>query len=188
LRANPSRWVDEHGDFLYRYAYLRVNNKGLAEDLVQDTFLSALKSFGSFGQRSSIRTWLVSILHNKIIDHYRKAIRRKDVETEPNPETDFYEAGPMAGRWKEDRTPAEWNIHPEHAFRQNEFMRILHLCLDLLPERVSAVFILREMEGQPGEDICKELDLSTSNLWVILHRARNQLRRCLERNWFEKEL
>ena len=187
MASSPEQWVEEHGDYLYRYAYLRVNNKGLAEDLVQDTFLSALKSYESFGQRSSIRTWLVSILRNKIIDHYRKAVRRKDVEVENDPEQDFYEEGPMSGRWKEDRAPADWNIHPEHSFQQSEFMHILHQCLEILPKRVSAVFVLRELEGQESDEICNELDISSSNLWVMLHRARTQLRRCLESNWFGKK-
>ncbi|HGY54128.1 MAG TPA: sigma-70 family RNA polymerase sigma factor [Caldithrix abyssi] len=187
LPENSALWVDEHGDFLYRYAYLRVNSKNLAEDLVQDTFLSALKSYDSFGQRSSIRTWLVSILRNKIIDHYRKTVRRKDIEVETDPDHDFYEEGPMAGRWREDRTPGDWDLHPGEALRQNEFMRILRQCLEILPERISSVFILREIDGQNSEEICKELDISPSNLWVILHRARTQLRRCLERDWFGKK-
>ncbi|HID38429.1 MAG TPA: sigma-70 family RNA polymerase sigma factor, partial [Calditrichaeota bacterium] len=89
--------------------------KGLAEDLVQDTFLSALKSYSSFGQRSSLRTWLVSILRNKIVDHYRRVVRRKNVTVKTDPEQDFYDSVTMAGRWKEEQAPLQWDIHPEQA-------------------------------------------------------------------------
>ena len=113
-------------------------------------------------------------------------MRRKNVTVKTDPEQDFYDSVTMAGRWKEEQAPLQWDIHPEQAFRQNEFMQILHQCLGILPERVASVFVLREIEGQESEEICKELGLSTSNLRVILHRTRTQLRRCLERNWFGK--
>ena len=86
-----------------------------------------------------------------------------------------------------DNAPAEWDTHPDTALSQKEFMQILRECIKALPQKIAAVFTLREMEGVESRDICKELDITASNLWVMLHRARNQLRRCLEVNWFTAE-
>ena len=180
---NAEKWLEEHGDYLFRYAIVRVNDTALAEDLVQDTFLSALKAYDRFDHRSSERTWFVSILKNKIIDHYRKASRKEvkfDFDAETDPSQDFEQNG----FWKLDRAPSEWHEDPEQALEQKDFLRILRKCLELLPSRLAHIFILRQMDGMESKEICKELEITPSNLWVMLHRARSQLRRCLDKNWF----
>lgn len=179
----PDQWVEQYGDFLYRYAYSRVNDITMAEDLVQETFLSALKSYDNFDSKSSERTWFVSILQHKIIDFYRKKSRTAKYFSEPiavDDSTDYNEKG----YWKMENAPADWGDHPEEAAEQNEFLLILHECIKALPKKIAAVFTLREMEDIDSKAICKELNITSSNLWVMMHRARNQLRKCLEINWF----
>ncbi len=188
---NPREWVELYGDFLFRYAFARVNDRTLAEDLVQETFLAALKSQSNFDGKSSERTWFVSILKHKIVDQYRKNSRRKEHEIQESgefdPADDFRTGGIMKGHWDKERGPSDWGEHPEEAVRQKEFMRILRECISLLPAMMAAVFSMREIDEISSEDICKELKITSSNLWVLLHRGRAQLRHCLEFNWFGKK-
>jgi RNA polymerase sigma-70 factor (ECF subfamily) len=181
----PEKWVELYSDYLYRYAYSRVNNSTTAEDLVQDTFLSALKAYDNFDGKSSERTWFISILKHKIIDFYRKKSRTAKYFHDPGMDTtsDYAENG----YWKMEHAPADWGHHPEDILHQNEFLLILRECIGALPEKIASVFTLRELEGIASKEICKELNITPSNLWVILHRARHQLRRCLDVNWFEAE-
>ena len=183
--VNPQDWVDRHGDYLFQYALLRLNNNTqLAEDLVQDTFLSAIKAASTYQGKSAERTWLVSILKNKIIDHYRRnknnLFEQSDFQNE-----EFIEQGSQAGAWKPQLAPQDWGDTPEKAFEQQEFTSIFRKCLATLPQNLAAVFALRELDGLDTDLICKKLSISASNVWVILHRARTSLRRCLEINWFE---
>lgn len=181
----PQDWVDQHGDYLFRYALLRLKNDAqLAEDLVQETFLSALRAAGAYQGKSAERTWLTSILKNKIIDHYRRGkghlFEQSDFQNE-----EFIDQGKQAGAWKAEFAPQDWGDTPEKALEQQEFISILRKCLAALPQNLAAVFALRELDGLDTDTICKELSISASNIWVILHRARTSLRRCLELNWFE---
>ncbi len=187
IRPQPEKWVEHYSDFLYRYAYSRVNDQTMAEDLVQETFLSALKAYDNFDGKSSERTWFVSILKHKIIDYYRKKSRTAKYFQDPgvNEGADDYDDN---GYWRLEHAPADWGNHPEDVLHQKEFMLILRECISALPEKIAAVFTLREMEEIDSKDICKELDITSSNLWVILHRARNQLRKCLEINWFAADV
>ncbi len=179
-KPNPDLWVDLYGDYLFRYAQSRVNASAMAEDLVQETFLSALHSYANFDGKSSERTWFVSILKHKIIDHYRKQGRQAKYFESPGVSEDFQENG----FWKLDQAPGDWGEHPEEQLQQKEFILILRECLKALPKKIAAVFTLKEMEGLDSKSICKELDITSSNLWVMLHRARHQLRKCLDMNWF----
>lgn len=173
---DPSRWVDEYGDALFRYAILRVRDAELASDLVQDTFLSALKAIDGFRGGSSVRTWLTGILKHKIIDHYRKN-RIEIPASEVGPEgTDLEHAEDLRTSWKES---------PSSLVENREFWGVLTSCLDGLPEAHRRAFSMREFDGLSSEEIRKVLDVTPTNLWVMLHRARTKLRRCLEANWFE---
>ena len=180
-------WVDRYGDFLFRFAISRVGNGTLAEDLVQETFLAALKTSSSFAGRSSERTWLVSILKRKIIDHYRKSWRMVQFPAEGNADAgpDFFSDGTQEGGWQPERAPRDWGVNPESSLETKELGEVLVRCLEELPEHMAGAFALREIEGWQAEEICKEFSVSTSNLWVILHRARARLRRCLESKWFD---
>ncbi len=188
VALNADKWVDEYGDYLYRYALIRVNNKKIAEDLVQETFLSALKAKDRFEGQSSERTWFTTILKNKIIDYYRRAEHQyreyPDKQQDDPEESDFQQEGEMPGFWRINKAPEDWGEHPEEALHQKEFMRILQECIAELPKRLARVFTLREIDQEDSDAICKQLEITSSNLWVMLHRARHQLRKCLEINWF----
>ncbi len=181
---DPTRWLRDHGDVLYRYALARLRDPQTAEDLVQDTFLSALKAADSFAGRSSERTWLVGILKHKIIDHFRKSKRMflsEDLETRELP------AGTSVdpkGTWTLGQ--AEWITQPEKAYERKELWKVLNRCIEALNERHKKVYVLRELQEQDAEEVCEALDISPSNLWVSLHRARLQLRDCLNENWVNK--
>ncbi len=183
LARDADRWVDEHSEYLYRYAFYRLNNKQQAQDLVQDTFVSALGAYQNFKGKSSERTWFVSILKRKLIDYYRKSARKDAYEVTPGEDSDSN--FDSHGRWLDERAPADWGNHPEKAIHQNEFMKILHQCLSFLSTRAASVFMMKEIDEIESDMICKEMDISPSNLWVLLHRARTQLRSCLEAEWFE---
>jgi RNA polymerase sigma-70 factor (ECF subfamily) len=179
--TKPEDWVALHGDVLFRFAITRVKDPGVAEDLVQETFLAALKGRESFSGKSSERTWLVGILKHKISDHFRNASREQPVEDPQvyiDPEDPFDESG----RWKVG--PGKWGGSPAKAMEDKEFWGVFGRCLEDLPERLRQVFSLRELDGVEGSQVCKVLSISSTNLWVILHRARTQLRKCLELNWF----
>ncbi len=184
---NPERWVDAHGDYLYRYALSRVRDTQSAEDCVQETLLSALKSRENFSGESSERTWLTGILKHKIIDHFRKTSRERavsDMETEEDFTEDFFD---KKGMWKMDAAPSDWTMDPDAALSQKEFLKTLEGCLKKLPARLARLFTLVEMDGLSSDESCKVLNVTATNVWVMLYRARMGLRKCLEKNWFGKE-
>lgn len=187
---DPTVWVDEHGDYLFRYAIMRLRDDAQAEDLVQETLLAAIQSMKSYGGKSTERTWLTSILKHKIIDHYRKVGREKPLDEEVLDLSEFDKlferSDQWNGHWNNKLAPMEWNMSPEQVFEQTEFFEVLQNCLSKLPEKVAGVFALREMDGLDSSEICEVLALSANNFWVIMHRARMSLRRCIELNWFKK--
>lgn len=176
---NPSLWVDEHGDYLYRFAWYRVNDEEIARDLVQETFLAGLKA--SFSGNSSVRTWLTGILKRKIADHFRDHYRHSDdSQFSEESDSDFIEDGPKAGHWKPERAPKDWENLPDSVAEQSELRRILETCMQKLPELTSKVFRLKEIDDLDTVEITTILQVTENNIWVILHRARKQLRKCLE--------
>ena len=143
---------------------------------------------GSYAGKASERTWLTGILKHKIIDHIRKACR--EVSFDPS-DTDLSELAPFFertdefdGHWNDALSPKAWKRSPQAALEEGEFFEVLRRCMDKLPERVAHVFSLREMNELETDEICSILGLSASNFWVIMHRARMSLRRCIEINWF----
>jgi RNA polymerase sigma-70 factor (ECF subfamily) len=190
VAIDPGRWVDEHGDHLFRYAIVRLRDETVAEDCVQETLLSAIQSIASYSGKSTERTWLIGILKHKIIDHFRKHSR--EVPLDPS-EADLSEFDPLFERddeftdhWHDRLSPRIWRRSPDEALQENEFFGVLQNCMSKLPERVAAVFSMREMNGLDTDEICEILALSSSNFWVMMHRARMALRRCIEINWFMK--
>ncbi|HPK02014.1 MAG TPA: sigma-70 family RNA polymerase sigma factor [Candidatus Sumerlaeota bacterium] len=181
---DPARWLDEHGDLLYRYALARVRDAEVAEDLVQETFVAALRGQRNFAGRSSERTWLVGILKNKIVDHLRRKWREQPLsELEPAEQAeDFLDLlFTRGGRWKEGA--GRWGDDPAAGVRAADFQRVLAACLEGLPGRLADVFILREIEQLPSDEVRQVLNISPTNLWAMLYRARMRLRGCLEANW-----
>ena len=180
---DPKLWVDRYGDYLYRFALARVFDRTAAEDVVQDTFVSALHSMKNFRRHSSEKTWLTSILKHKILDHFRRKYRdeKHHFETVQDDIGQFFDE---KGHWKEG--PEKWKTSPKGLFEQKEFLKILYACLEELSKRMARAFVLREMDGLSTEEICNVLNISATNCWVILYRARTLLRQCLEVNWFEE--
>ncbi len=187
---NPERWVEDYGDALFGFAASRVRDPAIAQDLVQETFLAAIKAKDSFAGRSTERTWLFGILRNKLIDYYRRQRREislTDVEAPlPEEQAAFGLTGPGKDGWVGGLGPKAWET-PQEILVSKEFQEVLAGCLSKLPARIAQVFFLREMDGVSSDQICKDLDVSPNNVWVMLHRARMALRRCLEVHWFESK-
>lgn len=177
--------VEVEQRYLMRYARSLTRDDQLAQELVQDTILAALENAAGFSGRSSLRTWLTSILRNKWIDEKRRDARRVELTTldDEGGEDDSL----LDRLFKEDghwtNFPAQW-ANPDAACESSEFFTVFEKCMDGLPKQTARVFFLREVMGEETEDICKEVSISSSNCWVLLHRARLRLRECLERNWF----
>ncbi len=177
--AHPAEWVDMHGDALFRFAMLRLRDRETAEELVQDTFLAALRGKAAFEERSSERTWLIAILRYKIVDHLRARKVQAGKEKAEPPDPEWFD---RKGKWK---TPvASWSADPASLAANKEFRKIMDDCLSRLPPALREAFTLRESEGMETSEICKALGVTASNLWTQLHRARMRLRQCLESNWF----
>lgn len=185
---NPSKWVELYADYLYKFAYYRVNNDELAQDLVQDCFLAALKAIETYRGQASEKTWLVSILKNKIIDHYKKASTRNEsplqLSTYTAPSYDYFFDKDAKGHWQSAAKPKDWAV-TENNFDTKEFYKTLENCLAELPEKWKGVFTMSLLHDADTKLVCKEFDLSSSNFWVIMHRAKLQMRACLEKNWLK---
>jgi len=176
---------------LFRFALGRLRNEATAEDLVQETFLAALRGGQSFAGRSAEKSWLVSILKNKICDYYRKASRETsftDLEFYSAEERDsFIPDGLFKGAWNPETGPLAWSSDPGAGVDNQEFWKAYHHCASQMPPKIAAVFTMREVDEVESKEICSILNISESNLWVMLHRARMALRHCLENNWFGKK-
>ncbi len=189
---NPSQWVSLYGDYLFSLAMLKTSDQTLAEDLVQDTFLSAIKAKKNFRGDSSEKTWLVTILKHKIIDHYRKKDVLKDSDqyledTAGSFHDAFFSTDPSTyGHWTKSAAPKDWTDKPaDSRLMTEEFNRIIRFCLDKMPKRLIPVFLARFIDQEDPAIICKEFDLTSSNYWVIIHRAKVLMRSCLEKNWLK---
>ncbi len=178
----------DHGDVLYRYALGRVQEADAAEELVQETFLAALRARARFAGRSSERTWLVGILRHKIVDHLRRRGRER-----PAPDRDALPAaGPSdeawdkrfdaRGKWRVP--PGRWGEDPSALLERAEFWETFRRCLSGLPPRLGQAFTLREMDEMSSDEVRGVLNVSAANRWVLPHRARTRLCRCLESKWF----
>jgi RNA polymerase sigma-70 factor, ECF subfamily len=172
---------------LLRFATLQLRNAELAEDVVQEALAAAVAAGSTFEQRASYKTWVFSILKNKIIDVMRDRWNRNKVELSEatGDPADFDGLFNKNEHWRHEERPSDWG-NPEASLESREFWQIFELCMHKLPEATARVFAMREFLGLETEEICKELELSPSNCWVILHRARMSLRVCLQQNWFEQ--
>ena len=171
--------MDEHGDYLYRLALTRTGRPDAAEDLVQETLLAALRYADTYAGRASERTWLTAILKNKLIDRLRRQ-RRAPLSadafgTEPSAES-LYD---RSGHWRSP--PGTWGGDPAALLESREFWDAFEACRQALPERLRDVLTLRLLDDAPATEICQALEISASNLWTMLHRARIRLWQCLDR-------
>lgn len=166
---------------LLRFARTQLRNDAWAEDAVSETLLAALEKPQSFAGQSQLKTWLVGILKHKVVDQLRRHSREATVLTSDDGEDLDESLFLPDGHWRE--APRDWG-NPEAAFGQRQFFEVLEACVERLPPAQGRVFMMREwLELETGE-ICKELNISSTNLWVLLHRARLRLRECLQASWF----
>jgi len=179
-KLNPDNWIDKYSDYLFNYTISRVNNREIAKDLVQDTFFAALQSMKNYKGNANERTWLIAILKRKIIDYYRKINSKKgQAEVRINYNSDNNE-----GVWLEEQVADPFDKTAEDKLENDELGDAIFNCLEKLPEKQATVFRMKTIEGLETETICNELNITASNLWVILHRARNAMADCMEKNWF----
>jgi RNA polymerase sigma-70 factor (ECF subfamily) len=184
VNAVALNWVESYGDYLFNFAIGQVRDTNIAEDLVQETFLAALKSQGNFSGRCSERTWLVSILRHKIYDHLRRTCRERAVRVDPLPVHDEGETFDESMLWIH-QIAAE-STSPSKRIELAEFREHLEKAMGKLPPRIAQVFQLYSIEERPNQEVCERLNISESNLWVMLHRARKQLRSELD-GWWQAE-
>ena len=183
-QLDPKNWVKAYADYLYMYAITRVNNEEQAQDLVQETFLAGLHAMSKFAGKSSERTWLTAILKNKIIDVYRKkssGLKTQELAVAEGEVLDFFDSGD--GHWKQEHAPQPFGVENYDALEGKEFNSILKKCMDKLPALWQSVFAMKHLDDEPTETVCAELKISQANYWVIIHRAKLNLRACLQKNW-----
>lgn len=179
-QLNPNQWIDLYSDYLFNYTITRVNDREIAKDLIQDTFFAGLKSMKNFKGEASERTWLISILKRKIIDYYRKINSRKGkAEVRMT-----YNIDEQEGDWLEERVEDEGYLNAQESLENAELGDAIYDCMSKLSDKQAKVFKMKTILGYETETICNELNITASNLWVIIHRARIQMAECLEKNWF----
>ena len=185
IPLEPATWVDEHGDYLYRFALARVGAPEAAEDLVQQTLLAALVARHSFQGLAGERTWLTAILKRKVADWLGAELRRS-IREEHLPDERADTAFTRGGHWR--KHPGEWSPEaPGRELHRAEFQSTLARCLGKLPSRLRDAFVLKYVdEGTTGE-VCRNIGATSTNLAVMLHRARMRLWQCLTVNWFEED-
>ncbi len=180
IQINPEKWLDNYGDYLYNYARFKLPSKEVAEDVVQETFLSAFTSYEKFKGNSSEKTWLVTILKRRIVDYYRKAARNQE-KNMSSFKLPFQEQGDFQNHWMEQRAPKNWEV--DDKIQLDEFHQVLQYCLSLLSPKHRLVFMMKVLDECSSEQVCKDVEIKPSNLWTIMHRARLQIRECVEKKW-----
>ncbi|MAT89741.1 MAG: RNA polymerase subunit sigma-70 [Flavobacteriaceae bacterium] len=176
---DPEQWVDRYSDYLYNYTIVRVNNHLVAQDIISETFLAGLKSKDNFKGEASERTWLTAILKRKIIDHYRKKNSKKGkAEVHIN-----YRDEDSEGDWLEERVEDPFDKTAEDTLENEELGVAIFNCLETLKDKQKEIFKKKTIEGFDTDAICNEYNITPSNLWVIIHRARKSMAECLEKSW-----
>jgi len=181
---DPEKWVDAYGDYLFRYAKSRLRDANAAEEVVQETFVAGVRSQKQFKGHGSERGWLLAILKRKIIDYVRKRSKNRHQTNfdDHDPTNQLFDEN---GRWNKGVLP---DISPDRQMQAKELWQVVRDCLSHLPQGQADVFVLSVMEELESEEICKQLDITPSNLWVRLHRARLGLAKCVSHKWFNEEV
>ncbi|WP_254070784.1 sigma-70 family RNA polymerase sigma factor [Pedobacter sp. L105] len=180
---DPKNWVNTYADYLYLFAIKRISDEDQARDLVQETFLAALQSMHKFEGKSSERTWLTAILKNKIYDVYRaksSGLKTEEIKNPIGEEPDFFQEN---GHWKKEHAPKQFGLDDFDSLAHKELNHILQQCMQKLPAMWLSVFTMKHMDDETTDFVCAELRLSQANFWVIIHRAKLNLRACLQKNW-----
>ncbi len=168
---------------LLRFAILQLRNDALAEDVVQEALIAVLEKPERFAGQSSLRTYVTGIMKHKIIDALRLSQRTKQIDTHEDQSEDDVVDALFQANGHTYQMPRNWG-NPDGTLEQKDFFRVLEICLEKLPAKTARIFMMREWLELETDEICKELDISTPNAWVMLYRARVRLRECLDLNWF----
>ena len=180
-QLHPNTWVDAYADYLFNYAIGRISDAEIAKDLVQETFLAGLKSAKNYKGDAAERTWLIAILKRKVIDHYRKINSKKGkAEVRMN----YSSQSDAEGDWLEEQVADPFSTFEKSTIENEELGLAIQSCISILPKKQAMVFTMKTIQGISTEDICNELEINPSNLWVMIHRARTALMGCLNQNWF----
>ena len=183
IDLSPETWVEEFGDYLFRYACSRMRDTNAAEEVVQETFLAGVRYSSQYSGKGSVRGWLTAILKRKIIDHFRS--RKKHAGACINDEDDVFDPSEVLfdqhGNWKPGAF--KWAPSPERDLEMSELSDIVQDCLKSIPPGQADVFVLSVMEEMETDAICDQLSITASNLWVRLHRARLGLAKCVSEKW-----
>ena len=178
---DPTTWVDRYADYLFNYAVSRVSDGVIAEDLVQETFIAGLKSADRFKGQAAERTWLVSILKRKVIDHYRRSNTKKGkAEVRMTFSDESEEAD-----WMETMVEDQSDRTAQDQMENEELGEAIAFCMSHLKSDHAEIFRMKTVENVATEEICNAFEITPSNLWVILHRTRGTLMDCLNKNWFK---
>jgi RNA polymerase sigma-70 factor (ECF subfamily) len=184
---NDGAYIEEIRGQMLKFARLQLRDADAAEDAVQDALIGAMKNAGKFAGRAAFKSWVFAILKHKIIDGIRKNGKYVALSAIQGDEDENGDASYLfdeSGHWADDHAPSSWRT-PEQSFKQQQFWAIFEACLGKLPAAQARCFMMREFIGLDSAEICKELALSTTNLHVLLHRARLGLQKCLDTKWFK---
>jgi RNA polymerase sigma-70 factor (ECF subfamily) len=180
--APPETWVDRYGDYLYGFAMSRLRNPDAAHDCVQDTFLAAIKALDRFDGSRDIKFWLRGIMRNKIVDQIRRSVKENKVDIQAEDEA-LIESFWFKYSGIATTNPDPWQFNPRKHYDNSEFWVIFDRCIQQVKEPARQAFILRVLEDLSTEEVCKVMNISSNYLWVLLHRARSQLKTLIEANW-----
>ena len=174
-------WAVDYGDSLYRYALSSVSDPVLAEELVQETYLAGIEAIDKFKGNSAVKSWLIGILKHKIADHFRRKSRLVPMDESEleRAVSELDKNFDKKGSWL--NPPAVWPASPEDELEKKQIAKILEDCIEKLPERMRQLYRMRDIDGMATKEICKKMEISQTNLWVMMHRARCALRSCLEK-------
>jgi len=179
------QWVEEHSDLLYRYSLQHSLHEDVAKDFVQETFLAAWRNMDAYKGEASVKNWLFVILKSKIADHFRKSSTKHELQQMQleNNESPFFDE---EDHWRNGLYPRQWIVDFSNTAETKEFYQVFQSCGKKLKEIQNNVFVMKYVDGMNSEEICKVLGITSSNYWVLIHRAKVQLRACLEKNWMQK--
>ena len=178
---DPEQWVDLYGDYLFRYAMMRLRDHDAARDAVQETFLAGIKSLDRYDGRVGIKYWLRGILKFKVVDHIRKQVREQvvdDIDDEGVLDRLLFKTSGIP-----TMNPEPWQFDAKSAFDREDFWPIFNQCLSKLKEPIRQAFVLKMVEDMDSDEVCKVLNIKPNHLWVLNHRARGSLKKCLESHW-----
>ena len=184
--APPETWVDRYGDYLYGFAMSRLRNPDAAHDCVQDTFLAAIKALDRFDGSRDIKFWLRGIMRNKIVDHIRRSVKENKVDIQAEDEA-LIESFWFKYSGIATTNPDPWQFNPRKHYDNSEFWVVFDRCIEQVKEPARQAFVLRVLEDLSTEEVCKVMNVTSNYLWVLLHRARAQLKTLLEANWTGSE-